>query len=67
MLQEADSKVIVPVLSTPGNGSDGVVLPILAPPQAQELTGGKAYDRNSKRSHLAALGMAAAATRAWLR
>jgi IS5 family transposase len=58
LLQDVDSELIVPVLTTPGNRPDGVVLPTLAPPQAQELTGGKAYNRKSNCSHLAALGMA---------
>jgi len=34
LAQEADSQLIVPVLTTPGNVADGVVLPTLAQPQA---------------------------------
>jgi hypothetical protein len=55
----------VPVLTTPGNRPDGVVLPTMTPPQARELTGDKAYDvydSKSKRSHLAALGVAPGCT-----
>lgn len=57
LVQEADSQLIVPVLTTPGNVPDGVVLPTLAQPQARELTGDKAYDSKVNRSHLAALGV----------
>jgi IS5 family transposase len=56
--QDADSELIVQVLTTPGNVPDGVVLPTLAQPQAKELTGDKAYDSKANRSHLAALGVA---------
>lgn len=58
VVQDADSELIVQVLTTPGNVPDGVVLPTLAQPQAQELTGDKAYDSKANRSHLAALGVA---------
>ena len=59
VVQDADSELIVQVLTTPGNVPDGVVLPTLAQPQAQELTGDKAYDSKTNRFHLAALGVAA--------
>jgi hypothetical protein len=38
VVQDADSELIVQVLTMPGNVPDGVVLPTLAQPQAQELT-----------------------------
>ena len=58
VVQDADSELIVQVLTTPGNVPDGVVLPTLAQPQAKELTGDKAYDSKANRSHLATLGVA---------
>jgi IS5 family transposase len=58
VVQDADSELIVQVLTTPGNVPDGVVLPTLAQPQAKELTGDKAYDSRANRSHLATLGVA---------
>jgi IS5 family transposase len=58
VVQDADSELIVQVLTTPGNVPDGVVLPTLAQPQAKELTGDKAYDSKANRSHLAALDVA---------
>jgi IS5 family transposase len=58
VVQDADSELIVQVLTTPGNVPDGVVLPTLAQPQAKELTGDQAYDSKANRSHLAALGVA---------
>ena len=58
MVQDAHSELILQVLTTPGNVTDGVVLPTLAQPQAKELTGDKAYDSKANRSHLAALGVA---------
>jgi len=57
-VQDADSELIVQVLTTPGYVPDGVVLPTLAQPQAKELTGDKAYDSKANRAHLAALGVA---------
>jgi transposase, IS5 family len=57
VVQDADSELIVQVLTTPGNVPDGVVLPTLAQPQAKELTGDKAYDSKANRSHLADLGV----------
>lgn len=57
LLPDADSELIVQVLTTPGNMPDGLVLPSLAQPQARELTGDKAYDSQANRSHLAALGV----------
>ena len=58
VVQDADSELILQILTTPGNVPDGVVLPTLAQPQAKELTGDKAYDSKANRSHLAALGVA---------
>jgi IS5 family transposase len=58
VVQDADSELIVQVLTTPGNVPDGVVLPTLAQPQAQELTGDKAYDSKANRAHLTTLGVA---------
>jgi transposase len=55
VVQDADSELIVQVLTTPGNVPDGVVLPTLAQHQAKELTRDKAYDSKANRSHLAAL------------
>ncbi len=57
VVHDADSELIVQVLTTPGNVSDGVVLPTLAQPQAKELTGDKAYDSKTNRHHLLALGV----------
>ena len=57
VVQDADSELIVQVLTTPGNVPDGVVLPTLAQPQAKELTGDKAYDSQTNRSHLLGLGV----------
>jgi IS5 family transposase len=57
VVQDADSELIVQVLTTPGNVSDGAVLPTLAQPQAKELTGDKAYDSQANRSHLLGLGV----------
>ncbi|MBM4289060.1 MAG: transposase [Deltaproteobacteria bacterium] len=45
VVQDADSEFIVEILTTPGNVPDGVILPTLAQPQAQELTGGHAQGR----------------------
>ena len=58
VVQDADSELIVQVLTTPGNVPDGAVLPALAQPQAKELTGDKAYDSKANRSHLLGLGVA---------
>ena len=52
VVQDADSEFIVQATATPGNVSDGVVLPELAQPQARELTGDKAYDSKANRAHL---------------
>jgi len=60
VVQDADSELIVQVLTTPGTVPDGVVLPTLAQPQAQELTGDKAYDSQANRSHLDSLGVSPA-------
>lgn len=60
VVQDADSELIVQVLTTPGNVPDGVVLPTLAQPQAKELTGDKAYDSKTNRSHLLGLGVSPA-------
>jgi IS5 family transposase len=57
VVQDADSELIVQVLTTPGNVFDGAVLPELAQPQARELTGDKAYDSKTNRTHLAELGV----------
>ncbi len=56
VVEDANSEFIVQVLTTSGNVPDGSALPALAQPQAQELTGDKAYDSKSNRSHLEALG-----------
>jgi len=58
VVQDADSELIVQALATPGNTADAAVLPQLAQPQAQELTGNKAYDSKANRAHLSALGVA---------
>ena len=58
VVQDADSEFIVQALATPGNTADAAVLPHLAQPQAQELTGDKAYDSKANRAHLASLGVA---------
>jgi IS5 family transposase len=57
VVQDADSEFIVQALATPGNTADAAVLPQLAQPQAQELTGDKAYDSKANRAHLASLGV----------
>ena len=67
VVQDADSELIVQVLTTPGNVPDGAVLPTLAQPQAKELTGDKAYDSKANRSHLAALGVASGLYPRWPR
>ena len=54
----ADSEFIVQATATPGNVSDGAVLPELAQPQARELTGDKAYDSKANRAACSALGVA---------
>jgi hypothetical protein len=41
VVQDADPEFIVQALATPGNTADAAVLPQLAQPQAQELTGGQ--------------------------
>lgn len=58
MVQDADSEFIVQALATPGNVAEAAVLPQLAQPQAQELTGEKAYNSKANRAHLAGLGVA---------
>jgi len=58
VVQDAKSEFLVQVKTTPGNVSDGMVLPELAQPQAAELTGDKAYDSKANHAHLAALGVA---------
>jgi IS5 family transposase len=60
VVQDADSEFIGQALATPGNIADAAVLPQLVQPQAQELTGDKAYDSKANRIHLSALGVAPA-------
>jgi hypothetical protein len=50
VVQDADFEFIVQALDTPGNVADSAVLPQLAQPQAQELTGDKAYDSKANRA-----------------
>jgi len=57
VVEDADSEFIVQALTTSGNVPDGSALPALAQPQAKELTGNKAYDSKTNRSHLEALGV----------
>lgn len=57
MVQDADSEFLVQARTTPGNVADGTVLPQLAQPWAQEMTGDKAYDSKANRSHLLGLGV----------
>jgi IS5 family transposase len=57
VVQDADSELIVQVLTTPGNVPDGLVLPALAQAQAKELTGDKAYDSKINRHYLLGLGV----------
>jgi hypothetical protein len=57
VVQDADSELIVQALTTSGNVPDGSALPALAQPQAKGLTGDKAYDSKTNRSHLTTLGV----------
>jgi hypothetical protein len=57
MVQDADSEFLVQATTTPGNVSDGAVLPQVARPQAQEMTGDKAYDSKTNQTHLVDLGV----------
>jgi IS5 family transposase len=57
MVQDADSEFLVQAATTPGNVSDGAVLPQVAQPQAREMTGDKAYDSQANHGHLADLGV----------
>ena len=58
MVQDADSEFLVQAATTPGNVPDGAVLSQVAQSQAQEMTGDKAYDSKTNRTHLAELGVA---------
>jgi IS5 family transposase len=57
MVQDADSEFLVQAATTPGNVPDGAVLSQVAQSQAQEMTGDKAYDSKTNRTHLAELGV----------
>jgi IS5 family transposase len=57
MVQDADSEFLVEAATTPGNVPDGAVLPQVAQSQAGEMTGDKAYDSKTNRTHLAELGV----------
>jgi IS5 family transposase len=48
---------MVQAATTPGNVPDGAVLSQVAQSQAQEMTGDKAYDSKTNRTHLAKLGV----------
>ncbi len=55
MVQNADSELLVQAATTPGDVPDGAVLSQVA--KSQEMTGDKAYDSKTNRTHLAELGV----------
>jgi hypothetical protein len=57
-VEDANSALIVGLMTTPGNVSDGVVLPQLIDPGSQEVTGDKGYARAANHAYLAEQGSA---------
>jgi IS5 family transposase len=56
--EDADSELIVGLMTTPGNVPDGVVLPQLIEAGPEEVTGDKGYDRPANHAHLVEQGAA---------
>lgn len=58
IVEDAESELIVGVMTTPGNVPDGGVLPLLIDSGPREVTGDKGYDRAANHAHLEEMGAA---------